>query len=138
LLPWGQATLPVLPFPPRHKEVKVRDKGKPLLIISPYVLGANIMAFLPGETHRDKIAMRQSTVPPESLDQVHATFMPDATQAVSKFPPGFIPESSYPPVLASSLVFRHLIIGSLLLVSLNLTCHDLLPRLFLNAHHNGS
>lgn len=34
---------------PRHQEVKVRDKGKPLLIIPPYVLGANIMAFLPGE-----------------------------------------------------------------------------------------
>lgn len=34
---------------PRHKEVKVREKGKPILIIPPYVLGANIMAFLPGE-----------------------------------------------------------------------------------------
>lgn len=34
---------------PRHKEVKVRKKGKPILIIPPYVLGANIMAFLPGE-----------------------------------------------------------------------------------------
>ena len=29
-----------------------------------------------------------SHVPPESLDQVHATFMPDATQAVSRFPLG--------------------------------------------------
>lgn len=34
---------------PRHPEVKVREQGKPLLIIPPYVLGANIMAFLPGE-----------------------------------------------------------------------------------------
>jgi len=34
---------------PRHKEAKVRKKGKPILIIPPYVLGANIMAFLPGE-----------------------------------------------------------------------------------------
>jgi hypothetical protein len=34
---------------PRHKGVKVRKKGKPVLIIPPYVLGANIMAFLPGE-----------------------------------------------------------------------------------------
>ncbi len=34
---------------PRHKEVKVRKRGKPVLIIPPYVLGANIMAFLPGE-----------------------------------------------------------------------------------------
>src|SRR5664280_1980126 len=29
-----------------------------------------------------------SHVPHESLDQVHATFMPDATQAVSRFPLG--------------------------------------------------
>lgn len=34
---------------PRHKGVTVREQGKPLLIIPPYVLGANIMAFLPGE-----------------------------------------------------------------------------------------
>lgn len=34
---------------PRHEEIKVRKKGKPVLIIPPYVLGANIMAFLPGE-----------------------------------------------------------------------------------------
>lgn len=34
---------------PRHQEVKVREQGKPILIIPPYVLGANIMAFLPGE-----------------------------------------------------------------------------------------
>jgi hypothetical protein len=29
--------------------VKVRDHGKPILILPPYVLGANILAFLPGE-----------------------------------------------------------------------------------------
>jgi hypothetical protein len=34
---------------PRHKGVKVRKKGKPVVILPPYVLGANIMAFLPGE-----------------------------------------------------------------------------------------
>jgi hypothetical protein len=34
---------------PRHKGVKVRKKGKPVIIIPPYVLGANVMAFLPGE-----------------------------------------------------------------------------------------
>jgi len=32
-----------------------------------------------------------------------------------------------PPVLTSSLVFRHHISGSRLLVSLNLTCHGLSP-----------
>ncbi len=34
---------------PRHPKVKVREQGKPVIIIPPYVLGANIMAFLPGE-----------------------------------------------------------------------------------------
>ena len=32
---------------PRDKSVKVREKGKPIVIIPPYVLGANILAFLP-------------------------------------------------------------------------------------------
>lgn len=36
----------VLPNDPR---VKVRENGKPLLIIPPYVLGSNVLAFLPGE-----------------------------------------------------------------------------------------
>jgi hypothetical protein len=34
---------------PLSKKVKVRKKGKPIIIIPPYVLGANILAFLPGE-----------------------------------------------------------------------------------------
>jgi poly(3-hydroxyalkanoate) synthetase len=34
---------------PRHKGIKVRKNGKPIIIIPPFVLGANIMAFLPGE-----------------------------------------------------------------------------------------
>jgi poly(3-hydroxyalkanoate) synthetase len=34
---------------PLDKSVKVRKKGKPIMIIPPYVLGANILAFLPGE-----------------------------------------------------------------------------------------
>ncbi|MFA4901859.1 MAG: hypothetical protein WC600_03850 [Desulfobaccales bacterium] len=34
---------------PWDKSVKVRKKGKPIVIIPPYVLGANILAFLPGE-----------------------------------------------------------------------------------------
>jgi len=34
---------------PRDKKVKVREKGKPIFIIPPYVLGASIVAFLPGE-----------------------------------------------------------------------------------------
>ena len=34
---------------PTDKQVKVKAKGKPLLILPPYVLGANILGFLPGE-----------------------------------------------------------------------------------------
>lgn len=34
---------------PRDKKVKVRKSGKPVIIIPPYVLGANILAFLPNE-----------------------------------------------------------------------------------------
>jgi poly(3-hydroxyalkanoate) synthetase len=34
---------------PRDKSVKVRKKGKPIVIIPPYVLGANILSFLPAE-----------------------------------------------------------------------------------------
>jgi len=36
----------VLPWDP---QVKVLENGKPVVIIPPYVLGANILAFLPGE-----------------------------------------------------------------------------------------
>ena len=34
---------------PWDKSVQVRGKGKPIVIIPPYVLGANILSFLPGE-----------------------------------------------------------------------------------------
>lgn len=34
---------------PWNKQVKIRQDGKPLLLIPPYVLGANILAFLPRE-----------------------------------------------------------------------------------------
>jgi len=34
---------------PRDKNIKVRKRGKPIVIIPPYVLGAGILAFLPGE-----------------------------------------------------------------------------------------
>jgi hypothetical protein len=34
---------------PNAPDVECREKGKPVLIIPPYVLGANILAFLPGE-----------------------------------------------------------------------------------------
>jgi poly(3-hydroxyalkanoate) synthetase len=34
---------------PRDKSVQVRQEGKPILLLPPYVLGANIMAFLPDD-----------------------------------------------------------------------------------------
>ena len=34
---------------PRDPKVKVKEDGKPIIIVPPYVLGANILAFLPGE-----------------------------------------------------------------------------------------
>jgi len=34
---------------PNDKKVKVRKNGKPVIIIPPYVLGPNVLAFLPGE-----------------------------------------------------------------------------------------
>jgi len=34
---------------PNEKGIKVRKNGKPILIVHPYVLGADILAFLPGE-----------------------------------------------------------------------------------------
>ena len=49
-----------------------------------------------------------------------ATFMPDVAQAVSRLPE-LILGYRKPPVLTSSLDFRHLISGLLALVSLNLT-----------------
>lgn len=34
---------------PTARNVEVRQNGKPMIIVPPYVLGANILAFLPGE-----------------------------------------------------------------------------------------
>ena len=34
---------------PTEKDVQTRDSGKPILIVHPYVLGSDILAFLPGE-----------------------------------------------------------------------------------------
>ncbi|SMD10557.1 hypothetical protein SAMN02746065_1357 [Desulfocicer vacuolatum DSM 3385] len=34
---------------PSDKKIKVNEKGKPIIVIPPFVLGANILSFLPGE-----------------------------------------------------------------------------------------
>ncbi len=84
--------------------------------------------------HRDDRFPRSAREPGSSSRHLYAGRHPGSKQV----PLGFVLESSKPPVLTSPLVFRHLISGSLVIVSMNLTCHDLLPRLFLNAHHPGS
>ena len=81
--------------------------------------------------------MKGSHVPHKSQDQVPATFMPDATQAVNRFPLDLSWNIERTPVLTSSLTFRHLNSGLLTLGSLTHTCHDPMPWLFLNAHHHG-
>ena len=62
-----------------------------------------------------------SQVPHKSLGPGHATFMPDAAWPVNRFLPGFSWANNSLPVLTSSLPFRHVISGSLPLVSLTLT-----------------
>ena len=84
------------------------------------------------------IGTTASHVPHESLDQVHATSMPDATQAVSRLPLGLSWGQDRPPVSTSSMVCFDTSSGSRLLVSLTHTCRGLMPRLSLNAHHPGS
>jgi hypothetical protein len=79
-----------------------------------------------------------SHVPYESLNQDHATYMPDAAQTVSKFLLYLSRKSRQLPVLTSSLAFRHVIAWltfvRLLESYLILSCRTF----FLNAHHHGS
>jgi len=62
-----------------------------------------------------------SHVPHKSLNQSLAAFMPDAIWAVIRFLPDSSRFNDFPPVLTSSLRFRHIISGSLALDSLILT-----------------
>ena len=59
-----------------------------------------------------------SHVPHKSLDQVHAISMPDAAQTVNRFPLDLSWRSPSTPVLTPPLILRHLINGSLVLISL--------------------
>src|SRR5208282_1297532 len=79
-----------------------------------------------------------SHVPHKSLNQIHATSMPDTIQAVNRSPPGFILAFGKPPVLMSSKFFStphqwfvctHLSDSYL---TRSMSC------LFLNANHTGS
>jgi hypothetical protein len=48
---------------PTDANVKVRENGKPLLMIPPFVLGANILSFLPGERRSYAHAFANQGVP---------------------------------------------------------------------------
>ena len=59
-----------------------------------------------------------SHVPHRSLDQIHATSMPDAAQAVNRYLLDSSRVNDFPPVLTPFLRFRHVISGSLAFVFL--------------------
>jgi len=48
---------------PTDREVKVRENGKPMIVLPPYVLGANILAFLPGENRSYVHAFANQGIP---------------------------------------------------------------------------
>jgi hypothetical protein len=48
---------------PLDKGVEVREDGKPMIIVPPYVLGANILAFLPGENRSYVHAFANQGIP---------------------------------------------------------------------------
>jgi hypothetical protein len=48
---------------PTARNVEVRQSGKPMIIVPPYVLGANILAFLPGENRSYVHAFANEGIP---------------------------------------------------------------------------
>jgi hypothetical protein len=63
-----------------------------------------------------------SRVPQQSLIRVHAASKPAPLGPGSRVPPELIPEATtFPPVSTRSYEFRHVISGSLALVSPDLT-----------------
>lgn len=62
---------------PRDRNIKIREKGKPVVIIPPYVLGAGILAFLPGENKSYVHCFAHEGIPTyirimKNIDQTHA------------------------------------------------------------------
>jgi hypothetical protein len=73
-----------------------------------------------------------SRVPQKSLIWIHAASKPDAARAGLQGPPELIPgATTFPPVSTSSFAFRHVISGSLVLVSPDLTCSDVVESIFI-------
>ena len=94
-----------------------------LLLAAPSLCSASVLSLL-WVLHLNFsliIGTTGSHVPHKSLDQVRATFMPDAAQAVNRSLLDLSWRPVGPPVLTSSSSFRHLISSSLTLASLNLT-----------------
>ena len=48
---------------PSDRNVGVRENGKPMIVVPPYVLGANILAFLPGENESYVHAFANQGIP---------------------------------------------------------------------------
>jgi hypothetical protein len=91
-----------------------------LLLDDPPLCPALVRSRLWGRHLRFSLNIRAtgSHVPHKSLDQVHAISMPDAAQTINRLPLGLSWRSPSTPVLTPSLIFRHLINGSLVLISL--------------------
>ena len=94
-----------------------------LLLAAPPPCPASVLSFL-WVLHLNFsliIGTTGSHVPHKSLNQVRATFMPDAAQSVNRFLLDLSWSMVSTPVLTSSNSFRHLRSSSLALASLILT-----------------
>ena len=111
--------------------ITTTDCSAPVLRIGTLILMGPPLGFLPW--HRNDRFPRSTQEPDSRSRHLYAGRRPGSKQDS----PELIPEYQQPPVLTSSLSFRHLISGSLALASLIIP--DLVLRgLFLNAHHPGS
>jgi hypothetical protein len=98
-----------------------------LLLDDPPLCFASVLSFSWG-LHLNfslNIETTGSHVPHKSPDQVHAISMPDAAQTINRLPLSLSWGSPSTPVLTPSQIFRHLINGSLTLISLIHTWHGL-------------
>ena len=104
----------------------------PVLRFGTLILVGPPLELLP--CHRNDRFPRSTQKPESSSRRLHTGCHSVGKQVSSEL----ILRQENPSVLTSPLRFRHVISGSFTFVSLTLTWHDLLPCLFLNAHHNGS
>ena len=93
----------------------------PVSRLGTFTLMGPPLEFLP--SHRDDRFPRSAREPESGSHHLYAGRRSSGRQVSLEL----ILVSIYPPVLTSSLTFRHLISGSLVLVSLIPTCHGLKP-----------